>query len=60
MTLLFFVTGCESVTPTPNSAVCDATREDRANHAAALAEDPNDAAVITGQALIARLDAACR
>ena len=60
MILLCCVSGCVSVTPASNEATCDGTSQARADHAAALADDASDAAVVTWQALIAKLDAACR
>ena len=53
------VSGCASVTPTSDSALCDGTRQARADLAAALADDPNDRAVIAGADLIDKLDAGC-
>jgi len=47
------------VTPTSGDAICDATRQARADHAVALAVSGDDA-VLTGQRLIAIIDAACR
>jgi hypothetical protein len=42
-----------------DSAICDATDAPRTAHAAALAADGGDKSVVTGQALIATLDATC-
>jgi hypothetical protein len=42
-----------------DSAICDATDAQRTAHAAALAADGGDKSVVTGQALIATLDATC-
>lgn len=50
-------TGCVSVAS--NSAVCDGTAAARTAHAAALAQDASDAAVVTGARLIRLIDAAC-
>ncbi len=55
--LPFCVTGCVSVAS--NSAVCDGTAAARTAHAAALAQDASDAAVVTGARLIRLIDAAC-
>jgi len=54
---LLFVTGCANVAS--NSAICDGTLRDRADHAAALAEDGGDQSIQTGALLIKKLDAAC-
>jgi hypothetical protein len=51
------VAGCMSVAN--DSAICDATDAPRTAHAAALAADGGDKSVVTGQALIATLDATC-
>lgn len=53
-------TGCAPVTLTSGSALCDATRQARADHAAALAASPDDAAVTTGARLIRQIDAGCK
>ena len=53
------VSGCVTATPNSADAICDGTRKARSEHAAALASDGGDASVVTGQALIARIDAAC-
>ena len=55
--LILPVAGCMSVAN--NSAICDATDAQRTTHAAALAADGGDKSVVTGQALIATLDATC-
>lgn len=57
---LLAVSGCATAIPTSGEALCDATRDDRAAHAAALADEGSDRVVVTGQALIARIDAGCR
>lgn len=51
--------GCAPVIPGSLEAACDATRADRAAHAAALADTPDEAVLQTGARLIARIDAAC-
>jgi hypothetical protein len=56
-TLTLLVSGC--VTVTSDSAVCDGTAALRTVHAAALVEDGGDRSIVTGQALIATLDAGC-
>jgi len=47
------------VIPTSGDALCDGTRAARAAHAAALAETADEAALRTGAALIALIDAGC-
>lgn len=59
LTLLLLASGCATVTQTSGDAICDATRQARADHAVALAVSGDDA-VLTGQRLIAIIDAACR
>jgi hypothetical protein len=55
---LFFVIGC--ATAPSGSAICDGTRAAISAHAAALANEASDAAVITGAQLISLIDAGCR
>jgi len=59
MTLLLCATGCVSATQTSGDAICDATRQARADHAAVLAETTDETVLQTGAALIAKLDAGC-
>jgi len=47
------------VIPTSGDAICSGTRAARAAHAAALAETADEAALRTGAALIALIDAGC-
>ncbi len=56
---LWLATGCVSVTPTSDDALCDGTRRARADHAAALAVSADDRAVVTGARLIGLIDAGC-
>jgi len=56
--LPFCAIGCASVAN--NNAICDATAAQRTAHASALAADGGDMSVVTGQALIATLDATCK
>ena len=58
--LILLGSGCVNGTPGSLDALCQGTRDARTKHAAALAVDENDAAVVTGLALIERIDAACR
>ena len=67
MRMLIFLTipvflgiSCAPVTPAPSSAICSGTRAARADHAAALAISPDDAAVKTGARLVALIDAGCQ
>ncbi len=57
--LILLGSACVNGTPSSTDALCSGTRDARAKHAAALAVDANDAAVVTGLALIERIDAAC-
>lgn len=56
---LFLGTACVNATPTSLDAVCSGTRAARASHAAALADSPDDRAVVTGARLIGLIDAGC-
>ena len=56
---VFFVTACAPVILTSGDALCDGTRRERADLAAALASSPDVAAVRAGAALIFKLDAGC-
>ncbi len=58
MTPILLVAGCMNVAS--GTAICDATDAQRTAHAAALAADGGDMSVVTGQALIATLDATCQ
>ena len=58
MTLILPVAGC--VNAQSGTAICDATDALRTAHAANLAADGGDKSVVSGQALIATLDAACK
>jgi hypothetical protein len=55
--LLSLVGGC--VNTASDSAICDGTQAARKAHAAALAEDGSDGAVVTGARLLAMMRAAC-
>jgi hypothetical protein len=57
--LPLLVSGCVTAIPTSGDAICAATRQERAAHAAALAETPDDLAAVTGANLIETIDAAC-
>lgn len=50
---------CAPVIPASGDGLCDGTRAARADHAAALADSPDDRAVITGARLIRLIDAGC-
>lgn len=56
---LLLLANCQAATPTPADAICDGTRQARTDLAAALVADGGDRSLVTGQALIAKLDAAC-
>lgn len=56
LTLTLLVTGCVRVDP---AAICDGSRQARAEHAAALAVDGGERSVMTGVALMQAIDAGC-
>ena len=58
LTPLMLVASCATA-PTSGDAVCSIWKEGAARHAAALVDDGGDRSVLTGQNLIARMDAAC-
>ncbi|MDZ7824679.1 MAG: hypothetical protein U5K75_12055 [Ahrensia sp.] len=47
------------MTQTQDSAICDGSREARIDHAAALANSTDTAAIVTGARLIDIIDAGC-
>ncbi|ARO14453.1 hypothetical protein BVG79_01107 [Ketogulonicigenium robustum] len=51
------MSGCASAVS--QGAICDGTRQARADHARALAEDGGDLSVVTGARLIGLIDAGC-
>lgn len=53
------VSGCVTATPNSADAICDGTRQARADHAAALVRDGGPLSLVTGQVLIAKVDAGC-
>lgn len=53
------LTGCATATPNSADAICDGTRKARADHAAALVRDGGPLSLVTGQALISKIDAGC-
>lgn len=55
--LPLLVGGC--VTAPNDSAICDGLKSARDAHTEALLEDGGDQSVLTGAALLSRLDAAC-
>ena len=57
--LPLLVSGCVTATQGSLDALCLSSRSERAAHAAALAETPDDRAAITGANLINTIDAAC-
>lgn len=59
LTLPLLVAGCASAIPTSGDAICTATRQGRAVHAAALAATSDDAVALSGANLIETIDAAC-
>ena len=59
MTLTLLAAGCASGTQTSGDALCDGSRQARADHAASLADSADDRAVVSGARLIALIDAGC-
>ncbi len=59
MILMLPVAGCANATRPGPEALCDGSRSARADHARALAEEAGDGAVLSGQRLIALIDAGC-
>lgn len=59
MILMLCVSGSGCAAVISRDALCDGTREARADHAAALAAEGSDRAVVTGARLIALIDAGC-
>lgn len=53
------LTSCVTATPNNADAICDGTRQARADHAAALVRDGGPLSLVTGQALISKIDAGC-
>ena len=58
-TLAFCAIGCAPVIQTSLDAMCDGTRQARADHAAALAVTTDETALRTGAVLISKIDAGC-
>ncbi len=56
---LLLVAGCTTAIPISGDAICTATRQGRAAHAAALAQTPDDRVAVSGANLIETIDAAC-
>ena len=59
LALMTFSASCAPAIPTSGDALCGGTRAARAAHAAALAETADEAALRTGAALIALIEAGC-
>ncbi len=57
---IWLAAGCSPAIQTSGDAICAGTRQARADHAAALVLDGGPQSLVTGQALIARVDAGCR
>ena len=60
MILTLLVAGCVSAPRTSPEALCDGSRAARAEHAQRLAESADAGLVLSGQRLIALIDAGCR
>ncbi len=58
VTLVLLVSGCAAA-QSGADALCAGTSEARADHAAALAADGGPQSLVTGAALIGRIDAGC-
>lgn len=59
--LILMMPAAACVSAPPNdSAICQATRQARADHAAAIAEEASDRAAVTGANLITLIDEGCR
>lgn len=60
MILLLLASGCSTTQIRSGDAICDGTRQARADLARALLDDGGDQSVVAGQVLLAQLQAACR
>lgn len=57
--LMMPVSACAPASTGSHSAICGGTHAARTAHTEALLQDGGDRSVVTGQALIAKLDAGC-
>jgi hypothetical protein len=57
--LISAVSACGPETPTSLRGLCDGTKKSRADLAADLAVTTDEAALVSGDALISQIDAAC-
>ena len=60
MILLLLASGCSTTQIRSGDAVCDGTRQARADLARALLDDGGDQSVMAGQVLLSQLLEACR
>jgi hypothetical protein len=60
MILLLLASGCSTTQIRSGDAICDGTRQARADLARALLADGGDRSVTAGQALLSQLLEACR
>ena len=60
MTLLLLASGCSTTQIRSGDAICDGTRQARADLARALLDDGGDQSVMAGQVLLSQLLEACR
>jgi len=60
MILLLLATGCSTTQIRSGDAICDGTRQARADLARALVDDGGDQSVVAGQVLLSQLLEACR
>jgi hypothetical protein len=59
MTLLLLASGCSATQIRSGDAICDGTRQARADLARALVDDGGDQSVMAGQVLLSQLLEAC-
>ena len=57
--LMLLVSGCITATQNSGDAICAGTRQARTEHAQALGIDGGPLSLVTGQALISKIDAGC-
>lgn len=60
MILLLLASGCSTTQIRSGDAICDGTRQARADLARALLDDGGDQSVMAGQVLLSQLLEACR
>lgn len=60
MILLLLASGCSTTQIRSGDAICDGTRQARADLARALLDDGGDQSIMAGQVLLSQLLEACR